>query len=236
MIKKLAVLVIPFILLQSCLKDPDPLTDTIDTYHFYYNYLLEDYGLQWEINETVIGSGHSYGVPAEAVVSLNEPEEKVLIQVRDDENSQLIDSLSNTMYEYGAFMIALLGTEEEPHLLCEAMDTRTPSAGRVKFRFLHATESMGPVDVYIGEGDIEVLALEGFDYTQVSEYLEATEQQLWTSVVLTPAGSLPADSTILEYTANNVFQSGRIYLCTIAHSNNSSESAYEIQVDDQPIF
>jgi len=221
---------------SACLKDPDPITQSIDTYHYYYNYLLESYGLQWEIDEHIIGFGHAYGIPAESLVGLDETEQEVLIRSRNAENDLLLDSLSYTMFEYGAYMIALMGTQEEPHLICEAMDTRIPSAGRVKFRFLHASESLGPVDIYIGGDQAESLALADVDFTQVSEYLEATEEQLWSSIIVAPANSLPADSIILEYTVNTIFQTGGIYLCVLSHISNSSDSPFQIQVDYQPVF
>ena len=237
MIKKIAIpLLIPVLLFQSCLGESDPIPETIDTYHYYYNYLLESYALQWEIDEIILGSGHEYGIPAEAIVTLDETEQEVLIRSRNAENQQLIDSLSYTMFEYGAYMIALLGSEEEPNLICEVMDTRVPSSGRVKFRFLHASKSMGPVDIYIGGDQPDYLALAEVDFSQVSENLEATEEQLWTSVVVTPANSLPGDSTILVYTAYTIFQTGGIYLCTISHLSNSNESPFQIQVDYQPVF
>lgn len=237
MIRKIAIpLVLPLLLCQSCLGDPDSIPQTIDSYHYYYNYLLESYALQWEIDATVIGTGHEYGVPAEAVVELNEVEQDVLIITRNAENSQLIDSLSHTMFEEAAYMIALLGTEEDPTLICEQMDTRVPSSGMVKFRFLHASDSLGPIDIYIGGDQAENLALADYDFTQVSEYLEATEQQLWTSIIMTPANSLPADSTILKYEANTIFQTGGVYLLSIGHISNSSDSPYQMQVDYQAVF
>jgi hypothetical protein len=235
MTRKIAIpLLLPFILFQSCLGDP--IDQTIDTYHYYYNYLLESYSLQWEIDEAIIGSGHSYGNPADVIVSLKDSEQDVLIRSRNTENGQLVDSLSHTMFENGAYMIALLGTEEEPHLICEPMDTRIPSVGRVKFRILHTSEAMGPVDIYIGGDQPESMALSNVGFTHVSEYLEATEEQLWNAVIVTPANSLPADSTILEYTTNNDYLSGRVYLLILRHISNSSESSFQIQVDNQPVF
>ena len=236
MIKKVSAILVPLLLLQSCLGDPDPLPDSIDTYHYYYNYLLESYDVQWEIDDEIIGSGHGYGTPAQAIVSLDEPEQEVLLRVRNSENGQMIDSISYTMYEYASFMIAILGNEETPHLICNQLDTRGPSSGMVKFRFLHASEIMGPVDIYIGGDQVEDLALAGVDFTQVSEYLEATEEQLWTAVVVSPASVLPADSTILDYRFNNVFETGRIYLCILQHTSNSNESDFQILADDQPIY
>lgn len=237
MMKKIVVpLLLSILLLQSCLGDPDPIPESIDTYHYYYNYLLESYAVQWEIDDDIIGSGHAYGIPADAIVSLSKVEQEVLIRSRNTENELLVDSLSYTMFENAAYMIALLGSQDEPHLICEVMDTRVPSSGRVKFRFLHASESMGPVDIYIGGDQSEYLALANVGFTQASEYLEASEEQMWTSIVVAPANSLPADSTILEYTANTIFQNGGIYLLIINHISNSTDSPYQIQVDYQPVF
>lgn len=236
MIKQVAALLVPLIFLQSCLGDLEPLPETIDTYHYYYHNLMVEYDLQWEIDDAVIGKGHSYGSPAQAVVSLTEPEQDVLIRVANSDNGLLIDSLSQLMFESASYMIAIMGTAEEPHLLCEAIDTRIPSAGMVKFRFLHTAEAMGPVDIYIGGSDAEHLALTTMNYTDLSEYQESSEERIWTSVIVVPAGTLPADSIILEYTANTIFRTGGSYLCILEHENSSGESSFQILADDQPVY
>ena len=233
---KIAIpLVIPLLLLQACQEEPDPIPDTIDTYQSYYNYLMEPYPVQWEIDDEIIGTGHDYGIPAQAIISLDSVEQELHIQTRDSDSGLWLDSLSHTMYQNGAYMIALLGSEEEPHLMCEPMDTRPPASDMIKFRFLHAAPVLGLVDIYIG-GDLpENKVLSEVDYTFVTEYAETTEKNLWEAVIVTPANTLPADSTILSYTANTIFRTGWIYLCTIGHSHNSIESSYQIQLYDQPV-
>jgi Domain of unknown function (DUF4397) len=222
--------------LQGCLKDPDPITQTINTYQFYYNYFLEPYGVQWKIDDVVIGSNHSYGYTAKAIAILEQSEQELVISAGNTENGQLIDSLSFPLKENFSYMVALLGTEEETHLLCEPMDTRRPSAGMVKLRFLHAAAAMGSVDIYVGGYLPENKVLSGVSYTSVSEYLEFTEEKLWNAILVTPTESLPADSTILSYTVNTFFDTGCIYLCTIAHSENSIESLFQMDADDQPVY
>ena len=231
-----APLILMLILLSGCLKDPEPIPETIDSYQNYYNYFLEAYGVQWEIDETILGSGHAYGIPAEAILTLDQTEQTVLIQASDADGGFLLDSLSYTMVENGAYMTAILGNEEEPHLLCEPIDIRPPSPGMVKYRFLHTAPVMGPVDIYIGGEQAEHKVLSGVEYTSVSEYIESTEEELWVSVVVTPANILPTDSSILSYTVNTIFQSGWSYLCAIGHSAGSLDSPYQIFVDDQPIY
>jgi len=237
MIKKIAApLLSMLILLSSCLKEPDPIRETIDTYHKYYNFLLEPYKVQWEFDDAVIGIDHSYGYPAAAIVSLAETPQDALIKIRISEGGMLLDTLSHTFFEGGSYMIAILGTEEEPDLICEQIDTHTPSTGMVKFRFLLTSPTLGPVDIYIGGDTIENRVFSGLDYVSVSEYAEATEINMWESVIITPANSLPADSTILSYTANSIFRAGSSYLCTLGHSSSTIESSYEMQVDNQPLY
>ena len=237
MIKKNAVPLLALLLfLPGCLEDSDPIPQTINTYQTYYNYLMEPYDVQWEIDDMVIGSDHSYGVPAEAIVTLDQPEQVVLIRTSNSDSGDLVDTLSYPLVENGAYMVAILGTEEEPYLLCEPMDTRLPSLGMTKLRFLHTAVTMGPVDIYIG-GDLpEYKVVSGANYTSVTEYLEVTDEKLWNAIYVTPANSLPADSTILSYTTNTIFRTGWVYLCIIGHSENYIESSYQLQIDEQPVY
>ena len=141
MMKKIAaplLLLMLFLLLflQGCLEDPDPIPQTINTYQTYYNYLLEPYKVQWEIDDLLIGYGHSYGVPVEGMAQLDQPEQEVLFRILESDTDRLIDTLSYSLVENGTYMVAILGTEEEPYLLCEPIDTRSPSAGKIKLRFM----------------------------------------------------------------------------------------------------
>ncbi len=155
---------------------------------------------------------------------------------RETGTDDLIDSLSIMMQENGSYMVALLGDEAAPHLLCEPVDTRIPSVGMCKLRFLHTAVGMGPVDIYIGGELPSHKVVSGTDYTDLSEYIETTELKLWTSVIVTPENTLPVDSTILSYTANTIFRTGWTYLCMIAHETSSTESNYQMQVDEQAIY
>jgi len=237
MIKKIFVpLLIILVILPGCLQEPDPIPQTINTYQFYYNYLMEPYDVQWEIDDEIIGAGYSYGDPSQSMAILDQVEQAVLIRIRDTDSGLLIDSLTRSLVENGTYMVAIMGNEEEPHLLCEQLDTRFPSNGMTKVRFMHAAATMGPVDIYIG-GDLpENKVFSGESYTNVSQYLEITEEALWNAVVVTPANTLPADSAILSYTANTVFRTGSVYLCIIGHTTSSVESPYEITVDQQTAY
>ncbi|MDF1573770.1 MAG: hypothetical protein P1P86_01080 [Bacteroidales bacterium] len=237
MMKKIAfLLLLMLIVLPGCLEDPDPLPQTIRTYEYFYNYLMESYDIQWEIDEKIIGSGHSYGVPAQAVIELDESQQEVLFLTRNPDTGLLLDSLSGLLFENGSYMLAMLGNEEEPHLLFKPLDTRPPTSGMIKIHFMHAAPTMNPVDIYVGGNQPGDKVLSALDYTSVTEYLEIAEDKLWEALIITPANSLPADSTILSYTANTIFKIGNAYLCTIGHNENDIESPFLIQVDEHPVY
>jgi hypothetical protein len=95
MIKYVAApLLVLLISLQGCLKDPEPGPQTINTYEYYYNYLTEDYDLQWEIDDAIIGTGHSYGYPAQAQLDIDSAEQEVLFRVKNSESGEQVDSIS----------------------------------------------------------------------------------------------------------------------------------------------
>jgi hypothetical protein len=233
-------LIAPFLfllaLLPGCFDDPEPIPQTINTYEYYYNLLIEPYDVQWEIDDAIILSDHSYGTSTFAVEVLDQPEQEVLFRTRSSDSGLQLDSLSIFLRENGAYILAILGSEEEPQLLCEPIDTHFPSTGMSKIRFMHAAPDMGPVDIYIGGELPENRVVSGQDYASLTENLEATEEGLWNAIVITPASSLPSDSTILSFTANSVFHHGYSYLCIIGHSQNDIESSYQLQVTDQPIY
>jgi len=233
---KTAVPILVMVLsLTACLKDNEPLPQTINTYHYYYNYLLEPYNLEWEIDGEFIGS-HPYGSAALAIIQLDTTPQELVFRTLNSESGTAIDSLSSLLFENRSYMLAMLGTEEEPHLMCEVMDTRYPTAGTVKYRFLHTAPGLGPVDVYAG-GDLpENRIFSGVDYQEVTEYYESPEEDIWEAVLITPADMLPADSIILSYTVNQVFRSGWVYLCTIGHIDPDTTSDIEMQVFEQPIY
>ena len=221
--------------LTSCLKDPDPQPQTINTYQYYYNYLLEDYDLQWEIEGEIIGA-HPYGSAAYAIIQLDTVEQELLYRTMNSESGMSLDSLSCLLYENTSYMFAMVGTEQEAHLLFEPMDTHYATPGMIKYRFLHTVPGLGPVDVYAGGELPENKVISGIEYMEVTDYYESPEEDMWEEVNITPAGFLPADSSLLSYKINNQFRGGWVYMCTLSHIDPDTTSEIEMQVFDQPMY
>ena len=76
-------------------------------------------------------------------------------------------------------MISVLGTEQDPFLVYDTIDTSFPTLGLVKMRFLQASEAMGDVDIYVGGELPEHLKLQGVNYKQLTPYVESTQEAFW---------------------------------------------------------
>jgi hypothetical protein len=234
--KMLIVLLGSLILLPGCLPDPDTGPENLTARIIFYNNLLEADKILWKVEDAESASGYSYGIPYEASVDVDGYSHPVRIKASTLEGGVTLDSLDYTLDPFRYYMVSIIGTEEEPRLLCDTMDTSFPTQGLVKMRFLQASESMGDIDIYIGGELPEHRKLSGISYGQLSEYLEATQESFWNAVIITPAESTPADSTILSYTVNNIFIPNNTYFGIINHNEVDPESSYRMQVFSQPSY
>ena len=235
--KKIIVLLLGSLLFfPSCLGDHDPVPETIEARLIFYNNLMESDKVVWEVDQTGSVSGQPYGLPAEGVADLEDYSQLVHIKATTLDGGTALDSLDYHMDPFRYYMVAVLGTEEEPQLLCDTIDTAFPTIGLIKVRFLQASEGIGTIDIYVGGGTPEHLILSGIEYSQLSDYVEATQEAIWNAIIITPMGMLPADSTILSYTANNNFNPNKTYFGVINHTEIDPESSFRMQVFSQPVY
>jgi len=234
--KILIVLLGSLILLPACFDDPIPGPENLTARLIFYNNLMEADKIIWKVEEAESTSGQSYGIPYEGTVEVGGYDYPVRIAASTLEGGVTLDSLDCSLDPFSYYMVSIIGTEEEPRLQCDSMDTSFPSPGMVKMRFLQASESMGEVDIYIG-GDLpEHRRFIGIAYGQLSEYVEATEESFWTAIIVTPAQTAPADSIILSYTVNINFAHNKTYFGIINHNETDPESSFRMQVFDQPSY
>lgn len=234
--KTIIVLLGSLILLPACLDDPIQGPDTLEARLVFYSNLMESDKVIWKVDENESSSGQSYGLPVEESVEVEGYDHQVHLSASTLEGEGDLGSLNCSMDPFRYYMISVLGTEEEPSLLCDSMDTSFPTLGMVKMRFLQASESMGAIDIYIGGELPEHRKLSGISFGQLSEYVEATQESFWNALILTPAESAPADSTILSFTVNDNFIPNKTYFGIINHNEVDPESSYRMQVFNQPSY
>jgi hypothetical protein len=223
------------VLLPGCLENPDPTgPDPIQTKFLLYNFLMESYEVYWEIEGTALESSVAYGVSILGSTTLEEEEADVVLVVKEAGSDRIIRSETFTAEQYKYYLVSIMGTEKDPHMVFEPMDLSAPSQGLVRLRLLQSATEVGPVDLYIGGSSPDHKVLSGIPFTGVSPYIEAATDELWEAIIITPFAVSPADSTLLSYEANDVFYPDQVYLGVVGHSTNSPSSALQLILYNQP--
>jgi hypothetical protein len=220
----------------GCLKDSDPpLPASNGSYINLYNFLTEAYDIAWEFNGTMVESEHSYGTAILEFIEMDEELQDVTITVKESKSALLIDSEVYELEQNRFYTASILGNEKDPHILFEPMEVQRPASGLVKLRFIHGTLGLDAVDLYVGGAEPEHKVVSALSFAQITDYLEASRENLWESIIVTPVNVSPEDSSILSYTANNVFLPNQIYLGVIGHATSSASSALQLQLYNQPV-
>lgn len=234
-----AVLLFLMVLVSSCLKDPDPgppLPSPSGSYINLYNFLTESYDVAWEVNDVIVESEHPYGTALLEFIEMDKEKQDATFTVKESKSTLFVDSEVYEMEQNQFYTVSILGNEKDPHIIFEAMEVQKPTLGLVKLRFMHTTLGLDAVDLYIGGSTPEHKVVSELSFPQTTEYLEASEKDLWESIVVTPANISPEDSSILSYTANDAFLPNNIYLGVIGHATSSPSSYLQLQLFKQPVY
>jgi hypothetical protein len=223
------------LLLPGCLKDSDPPEPGPITSNFFiYNFLTEDHNVHWEIKNEIVESALPYGATLLGTVFMEDMEEDIPVVVKKSGSETILQSKNYLMEQFHLYNLSIVGTEQDPRLLFEPMDLNAPSTGMIKFRLLLSTREIGAVDVYIGGSAPEHKKISGIYYTDFSEYVESSEEELWESIIITPIDVSPADSTSLSYTGNSTFFPDQVYLGVLGHVSDSPTAPVVLIIYEQP--
>lgn len=234
--KMIMLLLGSLLLLPSCLEDPLEVPDTLEARLIFYNNLLETDKVVWDVDDIETISEQSYGIPVEGVVEVEDYSQQVRFDASTLDGEVDLGGFDYFVDPYRYYMISVVGSEQDPFMVYDTIDTSYPTLGMVKMRFLQASEAMGDVDIYVGGELPEHLKLSGVNYKQLTPYLEATQEAFWSAIVITPAQIAPADSIILSFEFNNNFMPNSIYFGVINHVEADFESSFRMQVFNQPSY
>lgn len=224
------------LLLPSCLDDPIEVPDTLQARYILYNNLIETDKVVWNVDEVETVSGQSYGLPVEGVVEVEDYSQSIRFDASTLDGEVSLGGFDYSIDPFRYYMISVLGTEQDPFMVYDTIDSSFPSIGMVKMRFLQASEAMGAVDIYVGGELPEHMKLQGVNYKQLTAYVEASQEAFWNAVIVTPAQVAPADSIILSYEVNHNFAPNRTYFGVINHTEADPESSFRMQVFNQPNY
>ena len=234
--KVIVILLGVSLLLPACLDDPLPGPESLEAGLIFYNNLMEADKVLWKVDEAVSTTCQAYGVPIPSAVEVEGSSQQTRFVASTLDGGVALDSFDVFLDPFRYYMISIMGTEEDPLLVSDTIDTAPPTLGLLKMRFLHASKSMGSVDIYVGGGLPEHRKLTGIDYGQLSVYVEGTQESFWNAIIVTPADMTPDDSTLLSYTVNNNFIPNESYFGIINHTEVDPESSFRMQVFNQPSF
>ena len=175
--KHIPVYIITVILIFGCKRDPDPdppLPDPIRSYYTLYNFCTENYDVRWELDGIMVIADHAYGTPHSGVITLNNYSQDVSFDALISGTGTVFKSQVYTMQKDGYYIVAILGSEENPYILFEPANLKPPDPGQLKIRFLQAVQELSAVDVYIGGTSNAFRKITGITYTDITNYEEVT--------------------------------------------------------------
>ena len=233
-----ALILVIFTLLVSC-KEDDPVPaapleyDTADL--ITRNFLTADAAFDWIINENVVAEGveYSYG---------NKTEFEWIVDSTTIDFSVNAAGTSNELFSTPllvekdkSYFSALLGSASTGGLvLLDENDETLPAAENVRIRFLHAYQTSGPVDLYIGGTDPEHKLVDGMEYATMSAYIEVSEVDLNESIICTEKGVVPDPTTNLFTITNSiVHEKGKIYIDILGSATFEPGARLSLFVTDQ---
>ena len=222
--------------LTGCLDDPapePPLSDSIRSYFIIYNFLTEPFDVSWDINDSIVESAHSYGTSVLGNTILDQVSQDIAFTVKESGTDRVIESEVFGLQQNQFNIVSIMGTENIPYLLIDSLSLAAPSINMIKLRFMQTVMELGPIDIYIGGDTPEHKVFSSIAFSDITDYLETTEKNLWEAIIITPYNMPPSDSTILSYTANNVFVPNHVYLGVLGHISYSTSSFLQLQLYDQ---
>jgi hypothetical protein len=232
--------IIPIVLLvalAACSKEPEsPTPDPIKSYFVIYNFLAEPYDVAWEIEEELVETVHTYGTSILEFSIMESEVKDVSFTAKEAGGDRIIESVIHQAEQLVYYAVSILGNESDPQILIEPMELEKPSPGQVKLRFMHTAMELGPLDLYIGGSTPDHKALSNIQFAKLTEYIEASQENLWEAVFVTLFNVAPEDSILLQYTANNVFIPNRVYMGVLGHTTSSTSSSLHLQLFDQPSY
>ncbi len=225
--------------LNGCLDDPgptSPVSGPIRSYFILYNFLTEPYDIRWEVDNNLVEAEHSFGDAILGFTSLDSTQQDVPVTVMSSDGTKLIEQALQPMKQDQYYIMAIMGSESAPRLVCDTMDLMPPPVGKIRLRFMQTMPGLEPLDLYIGGSSLDHQVFAGMKYGEFSDYTECTQEEIWESMQVTPQGISPEDSTLFSFSQNNIFYSRRIYLGIVRFSKSDTASAPQLLFYDHPLL
>jgi hypothetical protein len=214
------------LLLASCKKDPEPQTVEIRAYASIISLLREPFAVTWVVDDVEVPDEQAYGSRIIGGILLEAATEEISFTAKNSDTDAQIESLLLTMDRDKNYLIVLYGSAEEPLMEFQEVETSRPEPAHVKFLFLHAADSLGAIDIYMGGTEVTNLQVNDLSYSEQSEYFEVSDYNARTSVTVTEHGDVyDPEKELINYAYNDLIVSNVNYFSVVAYTDGDRENS-----------
>lgn len=225
--KKLSIfLVFLPLLLASCKKDPEPQPTEIRAYASIISLLREPFSITWVVDGVEIPDDQAYGAKIVGGVLLDDVSEEISFTARNSDTDSQIESLLLNMDRDKSYLVVLYGSVDDPLMVFQELETTRPEPAQVKFLFLHAADSLDPVDIYMGSTELEDREINNLSFSEQSQYFEVSDYKARTSVTVAEHSEVfDPEKELLNYTFNDLIVSNTNYFSVVGYTNGDREDS-----------
>ena len=214
------------LLFASCKKDPEPQPVEIRAYASIISLLREPFAVTWVVDGIEVPDEQAYGSRIMGGILLEDATEEISFTAKNSDTDAQIESLLLSMDRDKNYLIVLYGSAEEPLMEFQEIETSRPEPAHVKFLFLHAADSLGSVDIYMGGTEVTNLEVNDLSFSEQSEYFEVSDYNARTSVTVTEHGDVyDPEKELLNYTYNDLIVSNTSYFSVVAYTDGDPENS-----------
>ena len=209
----------------SCNKEPEPEPEVIRAYCYLYHFIPGMGSVIWEVDEYEVPEEQLFGLLFPGSLILESATQEMLISVKHPGTKEVLVSQLFTVEQDKFYTVIVGGSEADPSLLIDEIDTNQPAAGKVKFQVLHAIPDQGPVDLYMGDTTSGKRVITALEYEGLTDPFEVSDFDARALIATTAhSDEFDTDSLLIRSEYNDQVISGASYLTVLAHDTWETDS------------
>jgi hypothetical protein len=222
-------LLILFILLStlvtSCIKQAEPEPEAIRAYCSLYNFIPGMGSVIWEVDGSEVPDEQIYAELFQGSLILESETDEMVFAVKHPGTREVLVNQLFPLEKDKFYTVIVGGSEDDPTLLINEIETSQPAAGKVKFQVLHAMPDQGPVDLYMGDTTVDKRVLTALEYLDLTDPFEVSDFDARVFIAATAhSEEYDPDSLLIQSEYNDQVISGASYLTVLAHETWITES------------
>lgn len=237
--KKLVFLSIIFTLaFLSCNTEPEsePESEEIRAYCYLYHFVPGLENVKWIVDDIEVPNAQSYASSFPGSVVLESTLEEVSFTVKHAVTGVILESQTVILEKNKYYTVIITGTEQDPVLLIQEVETSRPQSGNVKFQMLHAAIFQDSIDVYMGGSSPDKRVVTNMDFTELSDPFEVKDFDARAAITVTEHDEeYKQDNVLLSSLYNDQILSNASYLSVLAPSTIDPLSELTLWIFDLPV-